>query len=100
MTLKNVFSGVAGGLIGYILLSLFEYFNYLNLGYVGGYVILLILIFTIISALVIDFYWSQQSTFVRRTIVGFIAYLVSMAITNYSDFGTVSLGAIGIILFL
>lgn len=100
MTFKNFLSGVIGGFIGAILLSLFEYFNYLNLGYIGGYVILIILIFTVISALVIDFYWSQQSTFTSRTFIGFIAFLVSIFATSYSDFGTVSLGAIGIILFL
>lgn len=100
MTIKNILSGVAGGIIGATLLFLLEYNNYFNLGYIGSYVLLLFIIIGIISALVIDYKISKSSTQLIRTLIGFIAYIISLLTTSSSDFGTVSLAAIGIILLL
>ncbi len=100
MTLKNILSGVAGGIIGAVLLFILEYNNYFGLGEMSGYALLFFLIVGIISALIIDKTLNKSTTQIVRTIIGFIAFLVSLLATSYSDFGTVSLGAIGIILFL
>lgn len=100
MTFKNILSGIIGGLIGVILLSLFQYFNYFNLGNLSGYVLLMILIVAVISSLVIDYFWSKTSTFPGRTVIGFIGYFIAMIVKNYSDFSTISIGAVGILIIL
>ena len=100
MTIKNILSGIAGGLIGAILLFILEYNNYFGLGNMSGYALLFFLIVGIISALIIDKMVNKSSSQLIRTLIGFIAFLVSIFATSYSDFGTVSIGAIGIILFL
>lgn len=100
MNFKNILSGAAGGLIGAILLFVLEYNKYFGLGNTSGYVLLLFLIIAIISALVIDYKISKSSSQLIRTLIGFIAYTISLLATSYADIGTVSISAIGIILFL
>ena len=100
MTIKNILSAISGGLIGAILLFILEYNNYFGLGKMSGYALLFFLIVGIISALIIDKTVSKSSSQLIRTLIGFIAFIISLLATSYSDFGTVSIGAIGIILFL
>jgi len=100
MNYKNILSGIAGGIIGAILLFVLEYNNYFGLGKMSGYALLFFLIVGIISALIIDKTVSKSTNQLIRTLIGFIAFIISLLATSYSDFGTVSLGAIGIILFL
>jgi len=100
MTLKNILSGVAGGLIGALLLFVLEYNNYFGLGEMSGYALLFFLIVGIISALIIDKLVNKSTSQLIRTLICFLAFLISIFTTSYADFGTVSAGAIGIILFL
>jgi len=100
MNFKNILSGVSGGLIGAILLFVLEYNKYFGLGDMSGYALLFFLIIAIISALIIDKIVNKSSSQLIRTLIGFIAYTISLLATSYADIGTVSIGAIGIILFL
>ncbi len=100
MSIRNILSAIFGGGIGAILLNLFQYVHYFNLGNFGGYVILLVLILSMILALVFDYKWNKKSTFVGRISIGFIAFMILLLSTSYSDFKTIELGAVAMILLL
>lgn len=100
MTIKNIVSAIAGGLIGAILLFCLEFNNYFGLGSMSGYALLFFLIVGILSAMLIDRKISKSSSQLIRTFIGFTAFIISLITTSFSDFGTVSIGAVGIILFL